>query len=99
MHLTMALGIENPEKVLAALVTGQNYADNTCYISQSTGHDWLDESFSKIADPVTGRIELLVKYFTVMEKIPLGLLNHTAEGSHPDPVAPFVHSSKSQDNI
>jgi mannose-1-phosphate guanylyltransferase len=30
----------------------------------------------------------------VVEKAPLGVLNHSSENSHPDPVAPYVHSSK-----
>ena len=69
------------------------------YIAQTTCHDWLDTILCDFAAPLTNRLELLVKHFAIMEKSPVGILNHATENSHPDPVAPFVHSSKTQDNL
>lgn len=66
----------------------------TAYVAQTNSQAWLEEALHEIAIPATERREQLVKYFTVAEKAPLGLLNHSSESSHADPVSPYVHSSK-----
>jgi hypothetical protein len=86
------------EKLLAELVKdGNNNA--TWYFSQSNYLDWADENLSAVAAPITPRKEQMVKHFSIMEKTPITLLNHAADSGHPDPIAPFVHSSNGQDNL
>ena len=69
------------------------------YIVQTTSNNGLDDIFYQIAEPASAKQELLVKYFAIMEKSPVGYLNHASENGHPDPVAPFMHSGKPQDNL
>jgi hypothetical protein len=64
------------------------------YISQTVGQEGLEGALENIAEAAVVRREQMVKYFSVVEKAPLGVLNHSSENSHPDPVAPYVHSSK-----
>lgn len=86
--------IEKPLPVLTGILSAQQEYINIWYISQITSHDWLDPVLEQIAQPVTPRLELLVKYFAIMEKLPVGVLNHAAESRHPDPIAPFMNTSK-----
>jgi hypothetical protein len=86
--------LQNPGGALLSMAEALPELVTTCYIAQTTGHGWLEKTLFEIAAPATDRKEQLIKYFTVMEKTPLGVLNHASESSHPDPVAPYVHSSK-----
>ena len=72
---------------------------SSLYIVQTTSNNGWGDIFDQIAEPVSARQELLVKYFAIREKSPVGLLNHASENGHPDPVAPFIHSGKTQDNL
>jgi len=99
VYPVMESSIDHPTGIIAFLLNKYFNDVPIRYITQTTNHDWLERSLSEIAAPVTVRRELLVKYFAVAEKLPIGILNHSAEGRHPDPVAPFLHSSKPQDNL
>jgi hypothetical protein len=84
----------HPKEALLSLISELPEIISTCYIAQTANQGWLDESLSEISEPAASRKEKLVKYFSIMEKVPLGVLNRASEGSHPDPVAPYIHSSK-----
>jgi hypothetical protein len=86
--------IYNPLELMRELVAIQAEKHTEWYIHQQTGQDWLEEHLQALAQPAFARTELLVKHFTVREKLPVGILNHSTENSHPDPIAPYIHSSK-----
>jgi hypothetical protein len=87
--------IYNPASILSDLINKQTHNGFLWYIAQTSGQDWMDSSLAEIANPILPRMELLVKYFAIMEKLPVGILNRAGENSQPDPVAPFIHSNKS----
>ncbi len=87
-------GLKDRQAVLLALAATLPEYVSTAYVAQTGSLGWLESALADIACPATERKEQLVKYFSVAEKAPLGLLNHSREGSHPDPVSPYVHSSK-----
>jgi len=87
--------IINPQTCIQDLLASQAAVQTYWYIQEMTGQEWMEEHFQRIAQPATPRQELMVKYFAVREKLPLGILNHSSENSHPDPIAPYVHTSKS----
>ena len=95
----MASNFENWNTALIDLLISvkDNYAN--WYLLQSTSHDRLNEILTEIAIPLTERLELMVKHFTILEKSPVRLLDHSAEKSHPNPVAPFMNANKSNDNL
>ena len=86
--------LKDRQAVLLALAATLPEYVSTAYVAQTGSLGWLEGALADIACPATERKEQLVKYFSVAEKAPLGLLNHSREGSHPDPVSPYVHSSK-----
>ncbi len=95
MNVLLDPRILNPQTYLQELIALQADHHTVWYIQQLTGQDWIEAHLQSLARPVLARRELLVKYFAIREKLPLGILNHSAEKSHPDPVAPYAHSSKS----
>ncbi len=84
-----------PQAYLRELIATHADHYTLWYIRQMNSQDWMEEHLQSMARPVLARRELLVKHFAIREKLPLGILNHSAENSQPDPVAPYVHSSKS----
>jgi len=84
----------DPTSALLSLSSALPEFITTCYLGQAAGCGCSDDTLLEISEPASPRKERLVKYFTIMEKVPLGVLNHSKESSHPDPVAPYVHSSK-----
>jgi hypothetical protein len=95
MNILLDPRILNPQTYLQELIALQADHHTVWYIQQLTGQDWMETHLHDLARPVLARRELLVKYFAIREKLPLGILNHSPEKSHPDPVAPYAHSSKS----
>lgn len=95
MQILLDPRILNPQIFLRELIAMHADHYTTWYIRQISGQDWMEEHLHNLAQPVLARRELLVKHFAIREKLPLGILNHSAENSHPDPVAPYIHSSKS----
>lgn len=99
IHAIFSSDMADPEGAINNLLALQLGPVSTWYFAQTNNLVWLENTLVKIATPVTDRRELLVKYFAIMEKSAIGLLNHASERGHPDPVAPFIHTSKSQDNL
>jgi hypothetical protein len=87
--------IVNPQECMRELTAIQPSSHNNWYIQQQAGQEWLEEHLRGLAQLALPRRELLVKYFVIREKVPLSILNHATENGHPDPVAPYIHSSKS----
>lgn len=86
--------LKDQQSILLSLAAQLPEVIQVRYISQSGGQDGLEGALENIAEAAAARREQMVKYFSIVEKVPLGVLNHSSENSHPDPVAPYVHSSK-----
>jgi len=95
VHFLFDPRIQNPQEVMRELIILQAPQYTDWYIRQQTGQDWLEEHLHCLAQPELERRELLVKHFAIREKLPVGILNHTTDNSHPDPITPYVHSGKS----
>lgn len=94
MQILLDSRILNPQTYMQELIAMHTDRYTAWYIRQITGQDWMEDHLRSLAQPVLARRELLVKHFAIREKLPLGILNHSTENSHPDPVAPYVHSTK-----
>ena len=97
IHVLFPHNTSELEEALAELVCGQD--NTTWYMAQTNYLDWADDTLSEFAVPITPRREQLVKHFAIMEKTPISLLNHAGDSGHPDPIAPFIHSSNGHDNL
>lgn len=86
--------LEDPKICLLSLAVRLPELIQDRYILQTGAQEGLEGALENIAEAAADRHEQMVKYFSVVEKAPLGVLNHSSENSHPDPVAPYVHSSK-----
>ncbi len=95
----IASELEDWNKAILSLLLLLKDTSPIWYLQQSTSQNRLDDFFEKTALPITDKIELMVKHFTIMEKSQVRLLNHSADNGHPDPVAPFMNTSKTQDNL
>jgi hypothetical protein len=95
MQILLDPRIINPQPYMQELIDMHADHYTAWYIRQLAGQDWMEEHLQSLAQPVLARRELLVKHFAIREKLPLGILNHSTENSHPDPIAPYIHSTKS----
>ncbi len=95
----IASDVKDWDAILLNLILSLKEIYPILYLQQGTSHDRLNDVLDSIATPVTSRLELMVKHFTIMEKSAVSILNHSAENSHPDPVTPFMNSNKIQDNL
>ena len=91
--------LESPLIALSCLVSATLTLFSSVYFLQTSGHDWLESRLESMAEPVLPRVECLVKHFTLTEKLPVSLVKRNAENGQPDPVAPFLHSSKPEDTL
>lgn len=94
MRLLLDPRISNPQELIGELLAIQAARHSDWFIQELSGQDWLEEHMQNLAQPASARQELLVKYFAVREKLPLGILNHSSENGHPDPVTPYAHIRK-----
>ncbi len=94
MRLLLDPRISNPEEPIEELLAIEAAGHSDWFIQELSGQDWLEDHLQSLALPASARRELLVKYFAVREKLPFGILNHSSENGHPDPVAPYAHIRK-----
>ena len=94
VHFMFDPRTQNPKESMRELIILQAPQYTDWYICQQAGQDWLEEHLQCLAQPALARRELLVKHFAIREKLPVGILNHTTDNSHPDPITPYIHSGK-----
>jgi hypothetical protein len=91
--------LPEPEGTLASLMNTLLSGAQTVWIAQTSDQAWLTKSLHGIAEPFLPREELLVKHFTVRERLPASEVNHAQNGRRAEPLSPIIPSTKSGKNL
>jgi hypothetical protein len=91
--------VDNPAWVIAALVNEYLADYERVYLRQTGSASWLTAHLDEIAHPVIERQELLIKHFTVRNKVSAAELNTATNPRHADPAVPFARSSSGRDHL